>query len=418
LAAAYDTLARVYLHANDPAGAISAFLKANELEPGDPIPLADAGYAYMLRGDWQQAKIYLERAVALDSSLPEANNNLAIVLAQLGDYDGALQRFSETSRPAAALNNLGVVYLSQHKPKEAMQVFQEALKAEPDYATAKNNLQTAPEAAPKPAPKPAKTPTIVQLTPWPAAKSASPAATAAAASAKPAAKPVAAVPVTPAAMPAPPVAMPAPPVVKPAASEAPIISTNSGMPTAPAISGKSAAPAVPLAAAVPVVKPMREVVENPIANALPKVSAAGEPTPVPSLARVQPAADPGSTSLAPAPAEVVFEESKSPERTASIGKPVAVDSAITPPSDPVAVDAVNVQSDSNAPALASNGDLDKSKEGQTDYVNRGIPEAGFLLISVLGSVMGTALGRSRGMIIGAALGPIIQVAVHLCGLSG
>ena len=409
LAAAYDTLARVFLHANDAAGAISAFLKANELEPGNPIPLADAGYAFMLRGDWQHARIYLERAISLNSALPEANNNLAIVLAQLGDYDGALHRFSETNRPAAALNNLGVVYLTQHKPKEAMQAFEEALKAEPDYATAKNNLQNAPHPAPKPAKTP--TPTIVQLTAWPAAKSPSTSVAATALPAIPAATISAAVPVSPA-------AIPAAPVINPAPSKPALVSKNSETPAAPANVAKPASPAPTTAAAVPVVSTPEVLAKpiEPIAKVLPRVSASTEPTSLPAAPRAHPAAVPAATS-APAPPTVVVEQSKSPEMTASIEEAVVANAPVASPSAPHVVEGANVPDGSKALVLASNGDSDQPKQEQTQRAKRAVPNAGFLLISLLGAVMGTAVARSRGTILGAALGPIIQVAVYICGFS-
>jgi tetratricopeptide (TPR) repeat protein len=352
LAAAYDTLARIYLHTNDFSEAISAFLKAHELEPGNPIPLAEAGYAFLVRGDWQHAKTYLEQAIALDASLPEANNNLATALAQV------------------------------QTPTEAMRAFQEALKAEPEYAAAKSNLQRAPQGTPKP-PKSLKPPTIVQLSPWPAEKPASLPVTATETAATSRAKPaVAPVPAMPAAMP---VAL----VAKPADSQAPVISRKSEM-ALPATSAKPVAPATDSAVLTPA--PATEF-----------------PALAPEPAKGSPALTPGA---------VVLDESKSPDLTTSIDEPVATDSVVTPPSVPVAVETVNPPAGSNPVPLASNSDLDTKKQEQKPDAGRGFPisNAVFLGISILGSLVGDALARARGMLIGAALGPIVQVVAQICGL--
>jgi hypothetical protein len=151
---------------------------------------------------------------------------------------------------------------------------------------------------------------------------------------------------------------------------------------------------------------------------LPKVDGVAESTIVAAAGQSQPADDQGAASLA-APRAVALEQSKSPELLASIGAPVAMDFVLTPPSVPVA-DTVNAPSGSTADPLNSDSDLDTKKQEQTRDAGRGIPisNAGLLLISILGSFVGEALARFRGMIIGAALGPIIQVAVQICGICG
>src|SRR5262249_36783042 len=112
--------------------------------------LANAGYALMLRGDLGRARTNLERALVRDGSLAEAHNHLGIVLAKLGEPDGALQQFLGANEPPAAFNNLGVVYLEQKQWREARDAFQRALALDPEYRKAQVNLADATSHLPLP----------------------------------------------------------------------------------------------------------------------------------------------------------------------------------------------------------------------------------------------------------------------------
>ena len=116
---ALEMLGRVHLHRNQIDQALSAFLSALDIRPQSGSLLTNAGYLYLKRGDLSQARLYLERAVAVDGSLVEARNNLGIVLARLGDPNSALREFMAVNDPAAAFNNLGVVYMDQKRFSDA-----------------------------------------------------------------------------------------------------------------------------------------------------------------------------------------------------------------------------------------------------------------------------------------------------------
>lgn len=143
-ASAYEVLGRIHLHADAPAKAAKAFLSGLELDSKSAVLLANTGYAFMLQSDWKTAQDFLQRALAVDSSIGEAGNNLAIVQSRLGNFDGALQQLMKINEPAAAMNNLGVLYLAQEKPAEARAAFQEAVRIDPSYARARSNLVQAP----------------------------------------------------------------------------------------------------------------------------------------------------------------------------------------------------------------------------------------------------------------------------------
>ena len=139
-AQALEVLGRIYLHRNELDPALSAYLSALKIKPQDPSLLNNAGYIYLQRGDLLQARLYLEQAVAVDDSLVEAHNNLGIALARLGDRQRALQEFMAVNEPAAAFNNLGVVYLGQKKWIEARDAFRRAIALDPKHEKSRINL--------------------------------------------------------------------------------------------------------------------------------------------------------------------------------------------------------------------------------------------------------------------------------------
>lgn len=155
---ALEALGRVHLHRNQLDQALSAFLSALELRPQNASVLTNAGYVFLKRGDLSQARLYLERAVALDDSLVEARNNFGIVLARLGEPNHALAEFMAVNEPAAAFNNLGVVYLDQKRWREARDAFQRALILDPTHSKAKANLAEVEAHMPLP--------TIINLPPF------------------------------------------------------------------------------------------------------------------------------------------------------------------------------------------------------------------------------------------------------------
>ena len=157
-AEALEALGRVHLHRNQIDQALSAFLSAVEIKPQSASLLTNAGYSFLKRGDLRQARLYLERAVAIDDSLVEARNNLGIVLARLGEPNGALREFMAVNDPAAAFNNLGVVYLEQKQWTGARDAFRRALALDPGHKKARANLAEAEAHVPRP--------TIINLPPF------------------------------------------------------------------------------------------------------------------------------------------------------------------------------------------------------------------------------------------------------------
>ena len=139
-AQAYETMGRILLHQDEPAEALTWYRRSLEFGPS-AVLLANIGFAHMLISEWDEARVSLEEAVALDDTLVEAHNNLAVVLSRSGDDTGALAHLLRAGRPAAAFNNLGVLYLQAKNTRDAQHYFEEALRLEPNYEVAQRNLQ-------------------------------------------------------------------------------------------------------------------------------------------------------------------------------------------------------------------------------------------------------------------------------------
>lgn len=77
-------------------------------EPSAEV-LSDLGYVYYLKHDQELAKTTLERALTEDPDYEAARTNLAIVYAEMGEYDIALRHFREVSGEAEALSNLAYI---------------------------------------------------------------------------------------------------------------------------------------------------------------------------------------------------------------------------------------------------------------------------------------------------------------------
>jgi Flp pilus assembly protein TadD len=80
-------------------------------DPENPILLSNLGMIYIMKKEYEKALTLLQKAIALDPRIPQAHNNLGIVLLELG------------------------------RVAEARKEFETALKLKPNYESPKKNLQ-------------------------------------------------------------------------------------------------------------------------------------------------------------------------------------------------------------------------------------------------------------------------------------
>ncbi len=164
----------------DSAGALWSYLKAHELDLGDPAPLlriaslhlpreperssaifehlaaqepasagpkTGLGLAHVARGDYAAAEMTLRQALDIDQDYPAALNALGLVLEQRNAHDEARQRFERAAelqpRSYVPLNNLGVSYLATHDDVRAQNVLRRASLLEHRDPAVFNNLGVA-----------------------------------------------------------------------------------------------------------------------------------------------------------------------------------------------------------------------------------------------------------------------------------
>lgn len=82
--------------------------------------LNDYGYFLYSRGDLDAAEVTLRKSLKLQPRHPKAPLNLALVLAENGQYDAAIKEFQTAVGEAAAHHNLAVI-LARHGEKEKAQ---------------------------------------------------------------------------------------------------------------------------------------------------------------------------------------------------------------------------------------------------------------------------------------------------------
>src|SRR6185295_8317285 len=125
------------------APALVAFERAAQGSPSAST-LYRLGTLFVKSGQPVKGRAALERALAMQPDLSEANNDLGALLAQGGDVPAAIEKFraalASTPDYPDALNNLGYALLLTGRPEEARALYERALKLQPDFPEALNNL--------------------------------------------------------------------------------------------------------------------------------------------------------------------------------------------------------------------------------------------------------------------------------------
>ena len=92
----------------------------------------------------EKAHHHLTEALRLKPDFLEAQNNLGIVLQELGQFDAAIECFHKVlerdPQQVETYNNLGNTYKEQGKLKEAIECYHKALRYQPNFLQAHHNL--------------------------------------------------------------------------------------------------------------------------------------------------------------------------------------------------------------------------------------------------------------------------------------
>ena len=131
----------------DLKGAEYAFKKVTEAEPEYADGWLNVARALIQEGETEAAKPYIEKALALNSSLGRIHFFKALVQKADGDYDGAVASLKAVAaqypRDRVVWNQIGRVYFLQRNYKDSVDALQRALSVDPEDLQAHYTLMLA-----------------------------------------------------------------------------------------------------------------------------------------------------------------------------------------------------------------------------------------------------------------------------------
>jgi tetratricopeptide (TPR) repeat protein len=123
------------------AEAIAEFQKAIHDAPNSALLHNNLGFSLYLEGRFEEAAGELKQAIALKPDFPRAHMNYGVVLAALSQYDQALTEFCLATSKAEAYYNLGVVYGEAGEFAGAARALETALRLNPNFDAAREQLR-------------------------------------------------------------------------------------------------------------------------------------------------------------------------------------------------------------------------------------------------------------------------------------
>jgi Flp pilus assembly protein TadD len=124
-------------------GSIEDLKKAIVLTPANPAHYNNLGFAYYVRGKYEDAVRVLREGLRHSPTSRRMRNNLGFVYGRLGLYNRAKREFERGGTPAEAESNLGFVYETAGERDNACERYREALRIDPTLAAASTNLEHA-----------------------------------------------------------------------------------------------------------------------------------------------------------------------------------------------------------------------------------------------------------------------------------
>ena len=126
-----------YLNQKNAAKALAEFQKGLELNPKDPQLWHYCGLAFLIREEYDKAETYLKKAIDLDPALSDARNHLGVTFLAENRPSEALEQFDKAledpdfTQTGMAFFNRGKALLLLDQPQSAVEAFERSIERNP-----------------------------------------------------------------------------------------------------------------------------------------------------------------------------------------------------------------------------------------------------------------------------------------------
>ena len=140
---AYSELAEVYMRIDQVDRAVEVLAAGLEVSPNQPVLINNLGMCYLVKGDYERALQRFTEATQLVPLGTRYRANKAVALGMMGDYEASLSIFAQHLAPWEAHYNLAVLSEARHDFERATEEFALAEKLKTGRVT--DELKASPD---------------------------------------------------------------------------------------------------------------------------------------------------------------------------------------------------------------------------------------------------------------------------------
>jgi Tfp pilus assembly protein PilF len=144
---AHNFLGIIYDRQKEFKKAFAHYQKAIALQPNVGILYNNLGMSLFLKGEYDASLEALIEGAKLDPNNKKILNNMGLLLCKKGRFQEAFETFKRSGSEASAYYNIGCFYLIEKKYKEAIQSYQKAIDAKPEFYVEANEKMNKAKAA-------------------------------------------------------------------------------------------------------------------------------------------------------------------------------------------------------------------------------------------------------------------------------